>query len=161
MKLEYYESWRGIWKNARGYLTLEQAKAFHEKEKPYVGIISDGETPRFIIKVNFNYEGYFCGVLHLNENLDAPLSESYKWRNKQLFLRSVSERYFDGREISLVTYLYETDGSYRKNFFINGKGTNTSEYGECDVSSHSREMIQFGNYDSILPEEAKKGMREG
>ncbi|MBO2533250.1 MAG: hypothetical protein CW342_10255, partial [Thermoactinomycetaceae bacterium] len=62
---------------------------------------------------------------------------------------------------SLVTYLYETDGRYRKNFFIGGKETDDVEYGTCDVSSHFREMIQFGNYDSILPEEARRGLREG
>jgi len=35
------------------------------------------------------------------------------------------------------------------------------EYGTCDVSGHFREMIRFGNYDSILSEEARRMLREG
>ncbi|MEW9033830.1 MAG: hypothetical protein AB2404_14110, partial [Planifilum fimeticola] len=87
--------------------------------------------------------------------------EAYVYHNQQLFLKNIQKWYRDGREISLVTYLYEVDGRYRKNFFIGGKETDDVEYGICDVSSHFREMIQFGNYDSILPEEARRGLREG
>lgn len=161
MIAEFYESWRSIRKNARGKLSHEQARHFHENGKPYVVIISDKNRPQYIVKMTFNKKGYYCGVLHLNENLDSELVEAYVLIGQQLFLKNVQKRYFDGREISLVTYLYEVDGRYRKNFFIGGKETDDVEYGICDVSSHFREMIQFGNYDSILPEEARRGLREG
>ncbi len=59
----------------------------------------------------------------------------------------------------MVTYVYETDGRYRKTTFSHGEDFD-EEYGTCDVSSHFREMIRFGNYDPILPEEAKRGLRE-
>ncbi|SDC72372.1 hypothetical protein SAMN04488112_11483 [Melghirimyces thermohalophilus] len=161
MIAEFYESWRGIRKNARGKLSLDQAKQFHQKEKPYVVIISKNKAPVYIVKINFNYEGYFCSIAYLNENLDAKKSESYVAQEHQLFLKNVQKKYYDGREIDMVTYLYETDGRYRKNFFIDGRAMEDAEYGKCDVSSHFREMIQFGNYDSILPEEAKRGLQEG
>ncbi|MCS1351697.1 hypothetical protein [Mechercharimyces sp. CAU 1602] len=161
MKMEYFEHWGSHSKKGIGKLSQEEAYSFHKKEKPYVGVITKDDTPQYIVEVKFNFKVYFCGVLHLHENLRSRLSEAFEWRAQKLFLKNVKKRYIDGGEISLVTYLYETDGTYRKNFFINGKGTNTPEYGECDVSSHFREMIQFGNYDSILPEEAKKGLQEG
>ena len=161
MKVEYYEHWGASWKEGINKLSYEQAKRFHEQEKPYAVIISDKKRPQYIVKMTFNKKGYYCGVLHLNENLDSELVEAYVIIDRQLFLRNVKKRYIDGREISLVTYLYETDGRYRKNFFIGGKETDDVEYGTCDVSSHFREMIQFGNYDSILSEEARRMLREG
>ncbi|MFC4076557.1 hypothetical protein [Salinithrix halophila] len=161
MNVEFYEHWGAYWKEGINKLSYEQAKQFHQQEKPYVVILSGGHKPQFIVGINFNYEGYFCELLHLNETLDAYLVEAYEAHGNQLFLKNVHEKYYDDREIDMVTYLYEADGRYRKNFFIDGKGTNTPEYGECDVSSHFREMLQFNRYDSILPDEAKKGLQEG
>jgi hypothetical protein len=161
MIAEFYESWRSIRKKARGKLSHEQARHFHENERPYVVIISDKNRPQYIVKMTFNKKGFYCGVLYLNENLDSELVEAYVIIDRQLFLRNVKKRYFDGREMSLVTYLYEVDGRYRKNFFIGGKETDDVEYGTCDVSNHFREMIQFMNYDSILPEEARCGLSGG
>jgi hypothetical protein len=161
MIAEFYESWRSIRKKARGNRSHEQARHFHENERPYVVIISDKNRPQYIVKMTFNKKGFYCGVLYLNENLDSELVEAYVLIGQQLFLKNVQKRYFDGREISLVTYLYEVDGRYRKNFFIGGKETDDVEYGTCDVSNHFREMIQFMNYDSILPEEARRGLSGG
>lgn|SRR5690606_24544096 len=160
MKMEFFERWGAYWKEGINKLSYEQAKRFHKKEKPYIVIISD-EKPRFLVGIHFNYEGYFCSVDYLNKDLESVLLEAYVYHNQQLFLKNIQKWYRDGREISLVTYLYETDGRYRKNFFIGGKETDDVEYGTCDVSSHFREMIQFGNYDSILPEEARRGLSGG
>lgn len=109
---------------------------------------------------------FFCRVDYLNNDLEKVKSESYMLLNGQLFLKSSKKWYYDeremrnGKEVGLVTYVYETDGRYRKNYFSHGKDFD-EEYGTCDVSSHFREMIQFGNYDSILPEEARCMLREG
>ncbi|MCS1350748.1 hypothetical protein [Mechercharimyces sp. CAU 1602] len=139
----------------------KEAEIFHEKEKPYVGIISEGDKPKYIVQMNFNYEGYFCDVAHLNENLDTKLLDAYVWIDRNLFLKNVHKRYFDGPEISMDSYLYETDGRYRKSSSNKAGVMEVAETGQCDVSSHFRDMIQFGNYDSILPEEAKRGLQEG
>ncbi len=80
--------------------------------------------------------------------------------NNKLFLRNVQVLYRDAGDISGVSYLYETNGRYRKR--IDYKDfKNEVEYGTCDVSNHFREMIRFGNYDSILSEEARRMLREG
>ena len=155
MKMEFVEYWAIYSGDDR--LFYEQAKLLHEKEKPYFVIISD-EKPRFIVGVYFNYEGYFCSVDYLNQDLEKERTEAYVVHNQQLFLKNVHEFYYDGREVDLETYLYEIDGRYRKNFFSRGTETKAPEYGTCDVSSHFREMI---HYDSILPEEAKRGLGEG
>jgi len=163
MKMEFGRRWAKVI-GEYNKLSYEQAKRFHEKEKLYVAVLSD-EKPRFIVNVHFNYEGFFCRVDYLNNDLEKVKSESYMLINGQLFLKSSKKWYRDkremrnGKEVTLVTYVYETDGRYRKNYFSHGKDFD-EEYGTCDVSSHFREMIQFGNYDSILPEEAKRGLRE-
>jgi hypothetical protein len=160
MKMEFLSAGEHTGKKELINFPTSRPKRFHEKEKPYIVIISD-EKPRFLVGIHFNYEGYFCSVDYLNKDLESVLLEAYVYHNQQLFLKNIQKWYRDGREISLVTYLYEVDGRYRKNFFIGGKETDDVEYGICDVSSHFREMIQFGNYDSILPEEARRGLREG
>jgi len=159
MKIEFFKRWgrrRGIDK-----LSYEQAKRYHEKEKSYVAVFSD-EKPRFIVGVYFDKIAYYCSVYYLAENLEKKKSEGYKFHNQQLFLRDVYIWYHDEGEISGVSYLYETDGRYRKridykDFMRRAK----VEYGTCDVSGHFREMIRFGNYDSILSEEARRMLREG
>lgn len=158
MKVEFFKSWRpngGIFK-----LSYDQAKRYHEKGKPYAAVFSN-EKPRFVVQVHFFYKkGYFCSVSYLNENLEMIRLEGYQFHNQQLFLRNVQVLYYDAGEISGVSYLYETDGRYRKR--IDYKDfKNEVEYGTCDVSSHFREMIRFGNYDSILSEEARRMLREG
>jgi hypothetical protein len=139
-------------------LTTAEAERFHKKKQPYVAIFSKSNAPNFIVKVNFNEEGSVCATIFLNEKLDSIRSESYVLLGHQLFLKNIQLKQYNGEKINLVNYLYEPDGRYRKNFFIDGLETDEVEYGQCDVSSHFREMIQFGNYDSILPKEAKKGL---
>src|SRR5690606_7654195 len=131
----------------------------HEKEKPYVVVFSD-EKPRFVVGVYFIYRTYFCSVKYLGENLKTVRVDGYMFDNNKLFLRNVQVLYRDAGEIRGVSYLYETDGRYRKR--IDYKDfRNEVEYGTCDVSGHFREMIQFMNYDSILSEEARRMLREG
>jgi hypothetical protein len=157
MKIEFFKRWgrlRGIDK-----LSYEQAKRYHEKEKPYVVVFSD-EKPRFVVGVYFKYKTYFCSVKYLGENLKTVRLDGYMFDNNKLFLRNVQVLYRDAGDISGVSYLYETNGRYRKR--IDYKDfKNEVEYGTCDVSNHFREMIRFGNYDSILSEEARRMLREG
>ena len=164
LKMEFFEHWGEYWKKGINELSFEEAKHFHEKEKPYVAVLSD-EKPRFIVNMYFNYKGYFCSLQYLNDDLEIERTEAYIFHQGRLFLKNTKKWYYDeretrnGKEVTLVTYVYETDGRYRKNYFSHGEDFE-EEYGTCDVSSHFREMIQFGNYDSILPEEAKRGLRE-
>ncbi len=157
MKIEFFKRWgrlRGIDK-----LSYEQAKRYHEKEKPYVVVFSD-EKPRFIVGVYFDKIAYYCTVKYLNENLKTARLDGYTFHNHKLFLRNVQVSYHDESEIRGISYLYETDGRYRKR--IDYKDfKNEVEYGTCDVSNHFREMIRFGNYDSILSEEARRMLRDG
>jgi hypothetical protein len=157
MKVEFFKRWgtrRGIDK-----LSYEQAKRYHEKEKSYVAVFSD-EKPRFIVGVYFDKIAYYCTVKYLNENLKTARLDGYIFHNHKLFLRNVQVSYHDESEIRGISYLYETDGRYRKR--IDYKDfKNEVEYGTCDVSNHFREMIRFGNYDSILSEEARRMLREG
>jgi len=157
MKIEFFKRWgrrRGI-----DNLSYEQAKRYHEKEKSYVAVFSD-EKPRFIVGVYFDKIAYYCTVKYLNENLKTARLDGYIFHNNKLFLRNVQVFYRDAGEIRGVSYLYETDGRYRKR--IDYKDfRNEVEYGTCDVSGHFREMIQFMNYDSILSEEARRMLREG
>ncbi len=41
-----------------------------------MAVLSD-EKPRFIVNVHFNYEGFFCRVDYLNNDLEKVKSESY------------------------------------------------------------------------------------
>jgi len=155
LKVEFFKRWLpngGIFK-----LSYEQAKRYHEKEKPYAVVISD-EQPLFVVGVYFDKKAYFCSVKYLDENLEMIRSDGYQFHNQQLFLRNVEILYHDEGEIKGESYLYETDGHYRKR--IDHKDYSYEmEYGTCDVSSHFREMIQFMNYDSILSEEARRIFR--
>ena len=164
MKMEFGRRWAKVIGEYNN-LSYEQAKRFHEKEKPYVAVLSD-EKPRFIVNMYFNYKGYFCSLQYLNDDLEIERTEAYIFHQGRLFLKNTKKWYRDkretrnGKEVGLVTYVYETDGRYRKNYFSTEGRAFDEEYGTCDVSSHFREMIQFGNYDSILPEEARRGLRE-
>ncbi|MFC7443314.1 hypothetical protein [Laceyella putida] len=149
MELEYYKVWFEYRREPRSPLTKEEAAKAHEKKTPYVVVVKDDGKMKWVVSVNF--QSYYCDVLYLDKNAEKIESEGYIQTGDQLFLRD--RRIRDSK--NLIAYLFETDGKVRRSVFGEDDQLLEVTYDELDVSSHYRDMIQFGNYTSILPLEKK------
>ncbi|MBN2909206.1 hypothetical protein JQC72_06675 [Polycladomyces sp. WAk] len=156
MKISCYERWsiqegRGIHP-----LSIQEAEKFHQQQKHYVAeIIHD---KRYVVNVNFNFEGYFCSAKLLNQYGKEIILAAYQLHEGNLFLRNVQMRKYDENQepVGMVSFVYELDGRYKKAIleaqYHNDKVTSNEEvtYGKTNVDHHFRDMIQFGKYESIL-----------
>ncbi|MFD1395953.1 hypothetical protein [Kroppenstedtia eburnea] len=142
MKCEYY----GHWSLSRGIpddpLTEEEAKKLHDDREMYVVVFKEGETPKFVVLMQFRT--WYCTVLHLNENRRDKILEAYKEMydmydktgigipkgiENQIFLRNRKEKYYDKE--GWISFLYETSGKYTKVYHSWSGG----EYQEADIKA--------------------------
>jgi hypothetical protein len=114
MKITYYEYW--VFGEGRGIdpLSIEEAEKFHQQQKHYVSeIIND---KRYVVNVNFNFQGYFCSAELLNQYGKDIVHAGYRIHEANLFLRNVQMRKYDENQepIGMVSFVYELDGRYKK-----------------------------------------------
>lgn len=143
MQYEYFKFWNWRNKEPRFPLSENEAKEWHAKEKPYTVAVKDNGSIKYAVQVNFNI--YFCNVLF--DYGESFITEAYTIEHNQLFLRNIKKR----NKNDLITFLYEPDGKARKDIFGENSELLDTIYEEIDVSKHFRNMIEFGNYESILP----------
>ncbi|MGF7088591.1 hypothetical protein JOD24_002440 [Kroppenstedtia sanguinis] len=166
MKQEYYEYWDLPSGTPDDPLTEEEAKKLHDEREMYVVVFKEGDTPKFVVKMQFRT--WYCTVLHLNENRREKIIEAYsemydmydktgvgipKGIENQIFLRNRQEKYFDKE--GWISFLFETSGKYDKVYHSWSGG----EYQKADqgierVDKLIKNKPAFGDYWALLPEES-------
>ncbi len=59
-----------------GALKLKkEAKKLHDEQEMYVVVFKEGDTPKFVVKMQFRT--WYCTVFHLNENRREKIIEAY------------------------------------------------------------------------------------
>ncbi|MFD1428457.1 hypothetical protein [Kroppenstedtia sanguinis] len=165
MKEEFYKKWMISLGKPRHPLTREEAKKLHDEREMYVVVFKEGETPKFVIEMEFRT--WYCTVLHLNENRREKILEAYKEMydvydktgvgipkgiENQIFLRNRKEKYFDKEE--WASWLFETNGKYRRVHRKSSGEIIEREEGIQRVDKLIKDKPEFGNYWALLPEES-------
>ncbi|MFD1410009.1 hypothetical protein ACFQ49_18005 [Kroppenstedtia eburnea] len=165
MKEEFYKKWMISVGKPRHPLTREEAKKLHDEQEMYAVVFKEGETPKFVVEMQFRT--WYCTVLHLDENRREKIIEAYsemydmydktgvgipKGIENQIFLRNRQEKYFDKE--GWISFLFETSGKYDKVYHSWSGG----EYREADqgiehVDKLIKDKPEFGDYWALLPEE--------
>ncbi|MFD1428615.1 hypothetical protein [Kroppenstedtia sanguinis] len=165
MRKEYYEYWDLPSGTPDGPLTEIEAKKLHDEQEMYVVVFKEGESPKFVVKMQFRT--WYCTVFHLNENRRDKILEAYsemydmydktgvgipKGIDNQIFLRNRQEQYFDMKE--WVSWLFETNGKYRRVHRKSSGEIIEREEGIERVDKLIKDKPEFGNYWALLPEES-------
>ena len=165
MKEEFYKKWMISLGKPRHPLTREEAKKLHDEREMYVVVFKEGDTPKFVVLMQFR--AWYCTVLHLNENRREKILEAYsemydmydktgvgipKGIDNQIFLRNRQEKYFDKEGWN--GWLYEISGKYRRSYHSWSGGVLEREEGIERVDKLIKDKPEFGNYWALLPEES-------
>ncbi|MFD1434308.1 hypothetical protein ACFQ5F_05135 [Kroppenstedtia eburnea] len=164
MKQEYYEYWDLPSGTPDGPLTEKEAKKLHDEQEMYVVVFKEGDTPKFVVKMQFRT--WYCTVFHLNENRREKIIEAYsemydmydktgigipKGIENQIFLRNRQEKYFDKEGWN--SWLYEVSGKYRRSYHSWSGGVLEREEGIEHVDTLIKDKPEFDDYWALLPEE--------
>ncbi|MFD1428421.1 hypothetical protein JOD24_002490 [Kroppenstedtia sanguinis] len=149
MMLKYYEWWDLMFHKPEFPMSETEAKKWHEEEKPYVVVVLEEGKMKYVVNVNFNLN--YCHVDHLNSQQKRIQMDAYTEYGEGLFLSDIKV-WKDPASIEHTTTLYKPDGTYLKSHVdAQGHVTEDETTGTCDVSTHFRKMIRFGDYDPVLP----------
>lgn len=154
MMLKYYEWWDLMFHKPEFPISEAEAKKWHEEEKPYVVVVLEEGEKKYVVNVNF--EIIYCSVYYLNANGERVKSEAYTENGDGLFL--LERKVWKNRPHNdMDVYAFELDGSYVKSH-VDAQGYITKDRttGTCDVSTHFRKMIRFGDYDPVLPKKTSE-----
>ncbi len=114
-----------------------------------MAIFSSDDEIKYVVEIMFGH--YYCGIRYLTPIQKRTKTEAYVKHQGGLFLREKAFHHENGG--AKITYLYETDGKYRKTLFNEEGEIIEQTFETIDVTSHFRNRINLGEHYSSCPKD--------
>lgn len=144
MNLTYFKFWQLALGKPSVPLSPYVAEKRHNQQLPYVVYIENNGS-NYVIDLKFR--DVYCEVHLLDVNRRAVQTNFYQILDNQLFFFQKKVR-----DYSLVhSFTYHPNSDYEEVKHFHGIALQPKS-GKYDPTNHYRELITFGNYQSIIPQ---------